>query len=1173
MEQQMKINSFEIVHWNIQHGRSANGAKVDDPDFVRILSGSSVFCLQETKTSISLPGYKCFNKSRVKSKSGGLCTGIARDFAKRWKAREIPTDHEDILVIQLEPEASVWNIPGPLTIINVYDSPDNSSHKRRSVQDQANMMDTLLSILLSHRQSQIYLCGDFNCRTGTLNHEIIDPQEDLEIMSQTEEVKLGNLRSSKDLKPPNARGKQFIDLLASINATLLNGNCAGDVIGEMTCVKYNGSSVVDYSAVSAALFPLVKTFRILDLNVFSDHRPCSTKLRMDGPLVTESSLLSGLEEAPKRYKLNSREDKQAFADYLCSDPMRQEAMKIKGTSCSSAAETLKLNQRLVDVLKQAADNTVPIKEPPKRCRKRTIPKQPWFRHCLSSKRTVNRLSKKAIKNPSETNTAELFQAKRDYRRLCKSNKRRCIQELSRDIDNGTLDWNKIKTLKSYSPNNGNTLDAFDMRNFCNFFKDLYAKQPLATKTSFDQSDADETQLALHDILNQDISPDEVSRAIKRLKDGKAAGEDQITNEFLKASTPNIQEAIANLFNQCLSTRCYPWKTSLVTPLFKKGDRYDPNNYRAIAVASNLGKLFSSILLTRLLNFRSVNFPDPPNQLGFCKGAQTADHVLTLKTTVDKYTQGRSRLYSAFVDYSKAFDTVCREALLFKLYEYGVRGRFFGVLCDMYRGSTAKVKLLGKLSKAIDVEIGTEQGHPLSPELFKVYVHELSTQLDIATGIQSPTLAGRRITHLLWADDLVLLALDPASLQNLLKVLEDYCVTWGLTVNLKKTAIMVFNKSSVKLKESSEFVYQGKAIPSARSYCYLGVTFSLNGSFKLNESLLKQKATRAIFAIKQAIDFSTISPHTALKLFDTLVLPVASYCCQVWLPMTAWKKFNNGNALDLKAIARTPLERLHLAFCKTILGVHGRTSNGTIWGECGRLPLSLSLAGTVQRYYNRITKLEETHKESQDSQTPLIVFALQEQKELQLDWYTCLEAMRSFNWNNEFTNAWSTEIQTNRKLSFYSEMKTGFGQEAYLHLERSLAKWIARLRCSSHRFNIETGRQQRIRTSNRTEDILAKERACPLCTGKAEVFELLIQLPERENIVESEEHVMLHCPAYEKLRDQHIATEEPHLPVVLLRKLFAERPLDAAVFLRKVDSIRHPSNHPPPTHHNLTHSSC
>ena len=96
------------------------------------------------------------------------------------------------------------------------------------------------------------------------------------------------------------------------------------------------------------------------------------------------------------------------------------------------------------------------------------------------------------------------------------------------------------------------------------------------------------------------------------------------------------EAVLNLFNECLRLGAYPWNTSNVTPLHKKGCTYDPNNYRAIAVSSNLGKLFSGILLERLIRFKSFVKPDTPNQLGFCKQAQTSDHILTLSTCIDKY---------------------------------------------------------------------------------------------------------------------------------------------------------------------------------------------------------------------------------------------------------------------------------------------------------------------------------------------------------------------------------------------------------------------------------------------------------------------------------------------------------------------------------------------------------
>ena len=109
---------------------------------------------------------------------------------------------------------------------------------------------------------------------------------------------------------------------------------------------------------------------------------------------------------------------------------------------------------------------------------------------------------------------------------------------------------------------------------------------------------------------------------------------------------------------------------------------------------------------------------------------------------------------------------------------------------------------------------------------------------------------------------------------MLDVLFEYCNDWGLTVNTSKTTIMVFNKSGRQLKESNTFKLGNTVIPSTREYCYLGVTFSLNGFLKIaQEKLLLPLEIRGL---RKTVLF---------RLFDDLVSPVASYSCQVWLPAT------------------------------------------------------------------------------------------------------------------------------------------------------------------------------------------------------------------------------------------------------------------------------------------------
>ena len=151
-----------------------------------------------------------------------------------------------------------------------------------------------------------------------------------------------------------------------------------------------------------------------------------------------------------------------------------------------------------------------------------------------------------------------------------------------------------------------------------------------------------------------------------------------------------------------------------------------------------------------------------------------------------------------------------------------------------------LKLIGKISDRFEVLIGIEQGHPMSPELFKGYPLHLSNELNQYEQLQLPELNELNISHLLWADDLVLLALDEDSLQKLINRVHAFCEKWSLTVNISKTAVMVFNKTGRLLNSSRTFKFGTTYIPSARTYCYLGITFNLCGSFKAAADELRKK---------------------------------------------------------------------------------------------------------------------------------------------------------------------------------------------------------------------------------------------------------------------------------------------------------------------------------------------
>ena len=812
-----------------------------------------------------------------------------------------------------------------------------------------------------------------------------------------------------------------------------------------------------------------------------------------------------------------------------------------------------------------------------RRRPKMKPKTPWFdRDCIIAKRKLNVLARLYGMDPTNQHSRDTYyDHRRAYRCLIKRKKEDFIENLCKDIEEGrNVNWGRFKKLKEMKKRTQN-LDAFDMRNFCEFFRALYGKPTLdARRIDQLRNDMDKTvlQKELAEILDQDISMEELRSCISASKKNKAVAEDLITNEFLKSSGAHMLNAILNVFNHCLSIGAYPWETSVVTPLHKKGSIYDPNNYRAIAVASNLGKLFSSILLRRLIEFRDISYPDTHNQLGFCKSASTADHILTLSTCIEKYLKvGKKRLYACFVDYAKAFDTVCREALLYKLWKLGIQGRFFQCMKTMYTNSSAKIKLLNKLSEKIDVLCGTEQGHPMSPELFKCFVHQLSVDLNTLSDVSSPELNSRPITHLLWADDLVLLALTPESLRRMLDVLYVYCNDWGLKVNISKTAIMIFNKSGRELNESKTFSFGRTIIPSAREYTYLGIVFSLKGSLKAAQNTLRQKALRSYFSLKSMIDTRHLKKPILYKLFDALILPVAGYGSQVWLAQTNYiKEIAIGVHPTLKKLALDPIEKVHLSFLKWTLSVNKFTSNAAIWGDTGRYPLAIELSNQVYNYFNRLSEMESRGCEA------FVSHAFAEQRKLELSWYknligakktlrpsdsllVCNSLLIKNSMKSAFETQWKEDKSSNKKLKFYNSFKDAFVRESYLSfaLNHQQVKRLAQIRTSSHRFNIETGRYGKDRRLSITN------RLCyHCCADNLEMLLNLEELPFFDPIIEDEVHVLSQCPLYEDLRENLSDSTRITLLTDLPRALALNDELmtrEIGKFLIKVNERRFLSN--------------
>lgn len=183
--------------------------------------------------------------------------------------------------------------------------------------------------------------------------------------------------------------------------------------------------------------------------------------------------------------------------------------------------------------------------------------------------------------------------------------------------------------------------------------------------------------------------------------------------------------------------------------------------------------------------------------------------MILKSLIDKYVKKTSKnkkrkLFTCFVDFSKAFGTIPRDRLLEKISRIGIGGKFLSILSTMYSNDKSAVKVGDNVSQYFTCYKGVKQGCMLSPTLFNIYLHELPRALENPeaelTEINSIPVRG-----LLYADDLVLIAQTQKGLQHQLNQLNNFAINSKLTVNLDKTKIMIFNYNGKRLANHKFFL--------------------------------------------------------------------------------------------------------------------------------------------------------------------------------------------------------------------------------------------------------------------------------------------------------------------------------------------------------------------------------
>ncbi|KAK3516480.1 hypothetical protein QTP70_017817, partial [Hemibagrus guttatus] len=224
-----------------------------------------------------------------------------------------------------------------------------------------------------------------------------------------------------------------------------------------------------------------------------------------------------------------------------------------------------------------------------------------------------------------------------------------------------------------------------------------------------------------------IRKDEVRKALKRRKSGKAVGPDDIPVEVWKCLGEAAVEFLTSLFNRVLESERMPeeWRRSVLVPIFKnKGDVQSCSNYRGIKLMSHTMKLWERVVEARLRKVVEIC----EQQYGFMPRKSTTDAIFALRILMEKYRDGQRELHYVFVDLEKAYDRVPREELWYCMRKSGVAEKYVRVVQDMYERSRTVVRCAVGQTEEFNVEVGLHQGSALSPFLFAIVMDQLSEEV-------------------------------------------------------------------------------------------------------------------------------------------------------------------------------------------------------------------------------------------------------------------------------------------------------------------------------------------------------------------------------------------------------------------------------------------------------------
>lgn len=772
-------------------------------------------------------GYHVFWKRAIRSStygraSGGCLYGVSKNLTKLGLSHTFKRENfVDTIELKIKDEV--------VSIIPLY---INGTH-------WVDEFSLIKSYLTERDQVTPIIIGDLNARIGNLEQIVEDMYKSQCVLSDK--------RTSKD-SIINSKGRKLMEFCNSNGLVVLNGMSRSDSDGSFTYISNSGDSVIDICAVSQECLYMVRDFMV-ENQIWADHMPIVLWLEIPQSenVIYKQNLLPKL--------IWDEKNTEQYRHYL----------DINLADLKNIKQELSVED-FIDTIRKSS------KQPRFRPRN-LVSKSKWFdNRCRQARSKSFHWLRKYKKSANPRHKIKYLAANKTFKVVCEQTKENYYKQLEQNISkvNDSKEfWKLVKEIN----NNQRSCELNITKNvFKQYFQELLNPQQFSKDVSYAPN-----FIEIHE-LDMPITVDEISAMLSKTKSNKAPGLDGIPYEFFKNSNRFFLEELAKVFTRIYDTGNLDntFETSIILPIFKKGDKNNPENYRGISFNNCVTKILMGILNERLSKWVESNNILNEYQAGFRKKYSTSDNIYNLGSIIHIKLEEKKKVYAFFVDFKAAFDKVPRKLMIYKLFNMGISYKMVNFIASVYSNTKSVVWVDDDFSEEFSTYTGVKQGCLLSPLLFALYLNDLNDHLE--GGLELDDL---NIRLLLYADDIVILADNIDVLQNMINNLEVYCDTWNMEVNLRKSAIMVFRRGG-KLASKEKWVFKGGEINIVSEYCYLGVILTPQFSFRKHVSNRNLSAQNSIMATWNSFySKDNISLSVKWKLFLAVCRAVQSYAAQVW----------------------------------------------------------------------------------------------------------------------------------------------------------------------------------------------------------------------------------------------------------------------------------------------------